>query len=80
MFNGVITLRKKPQHTMTTPSPSILIPSISTAVEPVRRLQIGAEPLSDGGVPLPRLRARGAHEPRRCRATRRTRRGEGGVG
>ena len=35
---------------MTPPSPSILIPSISTAAEPVRRLPIGAEPLSDGGV------------------------------
>jgi maltooligosyltrehalose trehalohydrolase len=35
---------------MTPPSSSILMDSISPAAGPVRRLPIGAEPLSDGGV------------------------------
>jgi maltooligosyltrehalose trehalohydrolase len=35
---------------MTPPSSSILMDSILPAAGPVRRLPIGAEPLSDGGV------------------------------
>ena len=41
---------KKPQQTMTQLSSSIPMDSILPAARPVRRLPIGAEPLSDGGV------------------------------